>query len=115
MTFKVRVTQEAYDDIKRNANWWAAHHSVEQAERWSDAILEKIQTLADFPESHVLAYESADYEYDLREALFGLESRPSYRILFTIVNDIVWVLGVRAAEQNDLRPGDLPSPPPRDD
>jgi plasmid stabilization system protein ParE len=89
MTFQVRVVPEAYDDIKRNANWWAAHHSVAQAERWSDAILAKIQTLANFPDSHALAFESPDFDYELREALFGLGSRPGYRILFTVVNEVV--------------------------
>lgn len=111
MTYQVRVAAAADEDIIRNANWWAAHHSAEQADRWHAAIYAKIETLAEFPESHALAFESPDYEYDLREALFGLGSRPGYRILFTVVDDLVWVLGVRAVEQDELRPGDLPSPP----
>lgn len=111
MTYQVRVAAAADEDIIRNANWWAAHHSAEQANRWHAAIYAKIERLAEFPESHALAFERPDFDCELREALFGLGTRPGYRILFTVVNDVVWVLGVRAAEQDELRAGELPSPP----
>ena len=112
MSYPVRVTPEANADIVRNANWWAEHHSIEQAGRWHAAVYGKIATLAEFPESHALAHENPDYSYDLREARFGLGSRPGYRILFTVLAGDVIVLAVNAAEQDWLRPGDLPPLPP---
>lgn len=38
MTFHVSVLPQARRDIDRNADWWADHHSTEQALRWSDAV-----------------------------------------------------------------------------
>lgn len=38
MTFRVSILPQARRDMDRNADWWAEHHSVEQALRWSDAI-----------------------------------------------------------------------------
>jgi plasmid stabilization system protein ParE len=111
MTYRLRYTQEAYDDVSRNAEWWARHHSVEQAQRWFAAIHAKIDTLKTSPELHALADENPDYPHELREALFGLGSRPSYRILFTVIDDEVIVLTIRAAEQDSIKPGDLPLPP----
>jgi plasmid stabilization system protein ParE len=112
MTYRIRVTHEADEDIIRNANWWAKHHSTGEAERWHNAIYARIDSLKASPESHPQAYENADFAYQLREAYFGLGSRPGYRILFTVHEDAVIVLAVRAAEQDWLEPGDLPSDPP---
>ncbi len=35
MTFRVIIFPQAQRDIDRNADWWADHHSVEQAVRLS--------------------------------------------------------------------------------
>ncbi|MCA9073814.1 MAG: type II toxin-antitoxin system RelE/ParE family toxin [Planctomycetaceae bacterium] len=114
MSYRLRIVEEAYRDIRRNADWWAEHHSAAQAEKWADAIWGKIRALDEFPESCSFAYENEDFPYELREALFGLGSQPGNRILFTIQNKDVIVLGVRAAEHDWLRKGDLPPFPPSD-
>ena len=114
MIYRLMIVEEAYRDVRRNADWWAEHHSLTQAERWADAIWKKIRTLDQFPESCPLAYENDDFPYELREALFGLGSRPGYRILFTVTDDLIVVLGVRASEQDWLKPCDLPPLPPTD-
>ena len=69
--------------------------------------LAKIYSLDMFPESNPLAFENPDFPYELREAHFGLGSRPGYRILFTIVGDTVNVLTVKAAEEDWLSPDEL--------
>ena len=111
MTFRVIVLPQARGDIDRNADWWAEHHSVEQALRWSDAIYDQIETLADFPESNSLSAENADFPYAIRDKLVGLGSRPTYRAVFTIKDDTVFVLTVRCSAQNVLRRTDVESPP----
>jgi len=55
------------------------------------------------PESKPLAFENPDFPYEIREALFGLGSRLGYRILFTIIDDTVNVLTVKAAEEDQTR------------
>ena len=108
MKYRVLVSQRATEDVLRNARWWATHHSSDQAYEWHQAIFAKIYSLEHFPESHPLAYENADFAYELREAHFGLGSRPGYRILFTIVDDAVKVLTVKAAEEDWISPDELP-------
>ena len=108
MAYRLRITERAYSDVARNANYWAGHHSVEQSLRWYNAIHDKIKSLVNFPESNSLAHENPDYAYDLREALFGLGSRPGYRILYTVTDEDVVVLAIKAAEEDWLAPGELP-------
>lgn len=38
MTFPVVLLPQARPDIDRNADWWAEHHSVNEALRWSEAV-----------------------------------------------------------------------------
>lgn len=111
MIFRVAVLPQARRDIDRNADWWAGHHSVEQALRWSDAVYDQIETLAECPEGHGLSAENVDFPYEIRDKLLGLGSRRGYRAVFTIKGDTVYVLTVCRGAQDILRPGDVESPP----
>lgn len=107
MNFRVSVLPQARRDIDRNAHWWAEHHSIEQAIQWSDAVYDQIETLTDFPESHGLSAENGEFPYEIRDKLLDLGSRPGYRAIFTIKNDTIYVLTVRRAAQDVLRPSDV--------
>ena len=111
MSFRVTILPQARRDIDRNADWWAEHHSVEEALRWSDAVYDQLATLAEFPESHGLSAENDDFPYEIRDRLVGLGLRRSYRALFTIRDDTVYVLTVRRGAQDVIRPSDIESPP----
>ena len=110
MTFRVSILPQARRDIDRNADWWAEHHSAEQALRWSDAVYDQLAALAQFPESHGLSAENDDFPYEIRDKLVGLGSPKSYRAVFTIRNDTVHVLTRRGA-QDVIRPSGVESPP----
>ena len=107
MTFRVTVLPQARDDIDRNANWWAEHHSVEQALQWSDAVYDQLETLRDFPDRHPLSTENDEFPFEIREKLVGLGSRPGYRAVFTIKNDKVFILTLRAGEEDRLTTDDV--------
>lgn len=111
MKFSVAILPQARRDIDRNADWWAEHHSVDQAVRWSDAVYDQIESLADFPESNGLSLENDEFPYEIRDKLVGFGSRPSYRALFTIKNNVVYVLTVRRGDQDVVRPGEVDVPP----
>lgn len=111
-TFRVVLLPRAEADIEANAQWWAAHHSLEQAIRWFEAIHEQLQSLAILPESNGLSAEAADFQYEIRDKLLGFGSRPSYRAVFTIKDDAVYVLTVRRGAQDVIRPNDLDAPAP---
>jgi plasmid stabilization system protein ParE len=102
---------QAKADVHRNAEWWARHHSSEQAATWLDAIQSQLESLIEYPESHALSAESDDFPYEIRDKLLGLGSRPSFRAVFTIQGDTVYVLTVRRAAQDTLRPDQIDSPP----
>jgi hypothetical protein len=79
MRFHVSILTKAWRDIDRNADWWAEHHAVDQALRWSDAVYDQLDSLADFPESNGLSAENDDFPFEIRDKLMGLESRPGFR------------------------------------
>lgn len=111
MTYRVFVLPQAQRDIDRQAAWWAEQHSLEQAQRWSEAAYDQIETLAEFPERHGLSAENGEFPYEIRDKLLGLGSRPGYRAVFTIQGDAVFVLTVRRAAQDALRPDQVAAPP----
>ena len=108
MTFRVRVTSLAKQDIQRNADWWATTHSPKQAEHWFHTVHEQLQQLDRLPESHPLSAESGEFGIELRDRLVGLGSRKTYRAIITIKGDIVFVLRLRRAAEQRLHWLDLP-------
>jgi plasmid stabilization system protein ParE len=111
VSHRLIILPQAKADVLRNAAWWADHHSSEQAAIWLDAVQSQLESLAEFPESHSLSAENDDFPYAIRDKLLGLGSRPSYRAVFTIKGDTVFVLTVRRSAQDVLRPSDVESPP----
>jgi plasmid stabilization system protein ParE len=103
----VTILPHAEADIECNAQWWAEHHSVDQAVKWFFAVRSQIFSLTDFPESHSLSLENDEFPFEIREKLVGLGARPSYRAVYTIRDDTVFVLTVLGAEQNSLHPDDV--------
>jgi hypothetical protein len=79
------------------------NQSAEKAAEWLDAVQAQLETIANFPESHAISIESAEFPYPIRERLVGLGSRPA----FTIRGDTVFVLTVRRCTQDRLQPGDI--------
>jgi len=111
MTFRVILLNGAEADIEANAHWWARHHSVEQAATWFNAIHEQLKSLQDFPESHPLSAENDAFPFEIRDKLLGLGSRKSFRGVFTIKDETVYVLTVRRASQDALSPDEVDPPP----
>lgn len=111
MKYRLTILPQAQEDVRRNAEWWARHHSSEQAARWLDTIQSQLELIVDFPESHALSAENDEFPYEIHDKLLGLGSRPSYRAVFTIQDDTVFVLAVRRSSQDALRPSDVESPP----
>lgn len=105
------ILPQAQADVQRNAEWWATHHSSEQAARWLDAIQSQMEAIAEFPESHSLSAENEDFPYEIRDKMLGLGSRPNFRAVFTARPDTIYVLTVRRSSQDVLRPDDVESPP----
>ena len=107
MKYRVMIHPDALEDIRRNARWWAEHHSEEQALAWYDNALASLYRLEHLPESHAVSRENDDFPYEIRDLLFGLGSRPSYRAIFIIQDNTVHVLTVQQGVQDTVRPEDI--------
>jgi len=107
MSLPVLLTAGAHDDLRRNARWWAENRSAEQAGRWYDGLLRRIDSLAKDPQRCPVAPENHKFPYELRELHYGIGSRPTHRALFTIRPDAVIVLAIRHGAQRDIAPEDL--------
>ena len=107
MNYRLIVLQQAESDLERNARWWAEHHSSGQADQWLWKVQQQIQTIRDLPESYALSAENDRFAFEIREKLVGFGPRRRYRAIFTIREKTVFVLAVRAAEEDDLTSDDL--------
>ncbi|REJ67483.1 MAG: type II toxin-antitoxin system RelE/ParE family toxin [Planctomycetota bacterium] len=101
MSLSVVVMPRAEADLREIANWWATNRSSEQAGRWLDGILEAIGSLSENPDRRPRAREDRRHRYELRELHFGLGSRATHRVIFTIRPEKVVVLTVRHLAQDD--------------
>ena len=74
-----------------------------RATKWFNGLAAAICSLEDFPERCPLAEESKAFEVEIRQLVYG-KRVGAYRILFTIVGDVVHVLHVRHGRRKRLRP-----------
>ncbi len=101
MNKPVILTEPAFEDLRRNAEWWAKHRC------WYDGFVTTLETLDNNAERCGLARENAEFSYEVRELFYGVSSRPTHRALFTIRRDSVLVLVIRHVAQQDVTPDDL--------
>lgn len=85
-----------------SATWWKQNRSVEQAERWYNAIHQAIGTLESHPARCSLAPENEHIEKEIRHLLFGLSSKPTHRILFYIEDESIVIFRVLHTSQDKV-------------
>lgn len=107
MTYAVAMTEQAAREMEESAAWWAQERSVEQSERWYAGIRHAITKVAEQPDRYPRAAEDGAFPHPLRELHYGLGSRPTHRVVFTILKEAVVVLTVRHTAMDRLRQADL--------
>ncbi len=105
--FRVTILPRAEEDIERNVRWWAEHHIAAEAANWFFTVRQQILALNQLPERHGLSAENDDFPYEIRDALIDLGSRRSYRAVFTIRDDTVFVVAVLRSAQDVLHASDI--------
>jgi plasmid stabilization system protein ParE len=108
MTYRVVILQQAIDDLTRNARWWSANHSVDQALAWLESVEGQLLELSELPERFGICPEDGLFKYDIRQMPVGLGSRKSYRVVYTIRKNEVFVLTIRRAEEDRIQFIELP-------
>jgi plasmid stabilization system protein ParE len=87
----VILMDQAHQDLEEGCRWWAKHRSIEQAERWYDGFSAAIRRLSIDAERQVVADESNDFPFEIRQLNYGLGRRPTHRAVFTIRPDMILV------------------------
>lgn len=103
MTYRIEITERAAADAESAYAWIAEHISPEQAERWYRGLLRQIATLSKSARRCPLADENDRFPHELRVLLYG-KRRSTYRVLFTIEGDTVYVLFVHHGARDELKP-----------
>ncbi len=89
MNYRVEFTDQANTEADA-AYSWIAIDAPDNAFIWFEGLIDAIDTLRSFPERCVVAPESEELGQEIRQLLYG-----KYRLLFTIVEQTVFVLHVR--------------------
>jgi len=99
--YRVVVTPKAADDIRRE-HAWLQERNPQAADNWLIGMRKLILGLAVMPQAHAVAPESAEFDVEIRRALYGRATR--WRVYFAIMEDAVQVLHVRHGRRSDWHP-----------
>ena len=97
MSYKVEITEKAQEEAREIIRW-IAQYSPEKAALWHFELIEKVDSLENFPSRCPLAPESETHKKEIRNLIFG-----KHRILFIIEDETVYVLRVRHQAQDVLK------------
>lgn len=100
MEFQVKLTGNAKREIE-TAYLWLKQSNPVYADQWFRSLMNSIATLQDKPRRCALARENDDFPEEIRQLIFG-KSRSKYRIIFTIIDDIVYVIYLRHSSQSSI-------------
>jgi plasmid stabilization system protein ParE len=105
MRYPIVVTPAAEEDLRSIYRYIRAR-APKAAREWLKGARRAIKTLARFPERLHLAPEASAFSEPIRELLYGRGNRGTYRILFALLEDKVFVLHVRHGSRLPLEPED---------
>jgi len=103
MPYRVIVTPEAEADL-RGVYRYIRKHAPRAAREWIRRARLAMKTLARYPERCPQAAESGSFHEPIRELLFGSGNRGTYRFLFAVIGNHVYILHVRHGSMLPLNP-----------
>jgi len=103
MIYRVVIMPRAERDL-RTIYRYLRRNAPRAAKDWIKRARRSARSLARHPERCPLAPESASFDEPIRELFFGSGSRGTYRFLFTVVEEAVYVLHVRHGSMLPLSP-----------
>jgi plasmid stabilization system protein ParE len=105
MAFRIDITSTAEQQIEQSYLWYRERNS-DFADRWFRDLMNAIATLQEKPKRCPLALENEVFADELRQLLYG-KGRSAFRILFTVRDEVVFVLFVRHTAQEPMKPEDF--------
>lgn len=104
MKYRVCLTERAMNEMAAAARWWSENRSAEEALRWYEGFLDRIDALDENPERFPLSRDDEKFPYEIRELHYGLGTHPTHRAVFTVRPEMVLVLTIRHVSQQDIQP-----------
>lgn len=101
MDYRVVITKPAKDDLSVIYDWLLEEASASKAGEWLFDMEEAIRSLTNMPYRCPLARENQFSKVEIRVLLYG-KNVGQYRILFTIIQNVVHILHVRHASRFTL-------------
>jgi plasmid stabilization system protein ParE len=99
MTFNVQLLWRAERDLDHIITW-LYERSPQGAAAWHQAWKDAVHLLQDSAEKYGLAPEGTDHELKIRQIIFHTPHGRNYRALYTIRDQDVFVMHIRAPGQD---------------
>ena len=103
MTYRVIIEPTAEMEIRSAVRWITEHQSPTSAAKWYNGLLKKVATLKTHPARCPLAAENDRFPEEIRELLYE-KRRNTYRIIFTIRDEVVHILYVHHSARGEIEP-----------
>ncbi len=100
MQYQVIITPSAKADIFETNTWFLENYP-DLAEKWLWGISQAVMSLSKFPERCAVSSESEAFDVIVRQLFYGKKPH-TYRILFSIQDEKVYILRVRSTKQQSL-------------
>lgn len=104
MTYRVELSARARHELQSIVDY-LAQRSKRAADRWHRGIVLAVRSLAKQPQRFALAMESDAFPFQIRQLLYG--RKRNYRVVYTIQGNVVVVLTIRHAAQDNLDPSEF--------
>lgn len=101
MTYRIEISSVAEAEADSAFLRLSQVTSVAQASQWYSGLLKVIESLSTMPKRCKLARENEYFSQEIRQLFYG-QSRNSYRILFTVLEETstVRILHIRHSSQS---------------
>jgi plasmid stabilization system protein ParE len=106
MNYRLVIVQPAEIDVEEIYSY-ILERSPQGAASWYRAFLSCTERITRQPLACSFALENAEFDFELRQALFKTRNGDPYRCVFTVVDDEVRILRVRGRGQVLLKATDI--------
>lgn len=105
MPYQIEMASIAEAEADQAFLWISQITSRENAQKWYQGLLQKIESLATMPKRCSLAPENEYFSQEIRQLFYG-KGKSLYRILFTVIESknvsLVRILHIRYFAQETL-------------
>jgi len=107
VSYSLHILPRAETDFVR-IFYYIAERSPDGAERWREAFTARTKRIQQNPNSCGLAQEDSHFDFELRQLLFKTRYGHTYRAVYRVEDNDVYILRICGAGQAPLSPDEIP-------